>query len=165
MSRSTNGCISILPLVEFLVLVLLRPILDRLFTDLKLAGVMGARIVDRPDRGKRVPEEEYNSAGYTGSTGTGELVTLAGVSADLGGGTGGPYGEVGALLSRFGKVSVRRLTSLRRSRRMKKTPRARMRRIRIGATTEIAMIAFLLKTNQPRKTAITNTANLEGPLT
>jgi hypothetical protein len=80
--------------------MLLRPILDRLFTDLKLAGVMGARIVDRPDRGKRVPVEENNSAGYTGSTGTGELVTLAGVSADLGG-TGGPYRELGALLSRF----------------------------------------------------------------
>jgi hypothetical protein len=165
MSRSTNGCISILPLVEFLVLVLLRPILDRLFTDLKLAGVMGARIVDRPDRGTRVPVEENSSAGYTGSTGTGELVTLAGVSADLGGTVGGRYRELGGLLSRFGKVSVRRLTSLRRSRRMKRTPRVRMMRIVIGAATEIAMIAFLNENeNQPRKTAITNTAHLEDPL-
>jgi hypothetical protein len=47
---------------------------------------------------------------------------------------------------------------------MKRTPRVRMRRIVIGAATEMAMIAFLMKTNQPRKTTITNTANLEDAL-
>jgi hypothetical protein len=78
MSRSASRRRVLVPLVECLVLVLaLRVVLDRLFDDLKLVGVRGARMVDRADCRARDPVEESmnNSGGYTGSTGTGELGT------------------------------------------------------------------------------------------
>jgi len=104
MSRSAKRRVFV-PLVEFLVLVLrLRVVLDWLLVDLKLVGVMGARMVDRGDCRTCVPVEEITniSGGYTGSTGTGELGNPPGASAKRGlDGAGGPSSGLGRVVRRF----------------------------------------------------------------
>jgi hypothetical protein len=83
MSRSASRRV----LVPLVVLVLtLRVVLDRLFADLKLVGVMGARMVDRTDCRERDPVKDITnkSGGYTGSTGIGELGTPPDVSVEAG---------------------------------------------------------------------------------
>ena len=115
MSRSTNERV-FATLAEFLVLVLtLRLRLDRLFVDLRLQGTKGARMVVRADSGSRDSLEGlmYNSGGYTGSTGAGEWGITGLWAGSVGG--GGPISELRLLVSRFGKSSLRRLMSLRRS--------------------------------------------------
>ena len=93
MSRSANRR-DLDPLVEFLVLVLrLRVVLERLFDDLKLVGVTGARMVDWAECRARDSVEITNISGrYTGSTGTGELDTP-------------PDGPAGACLDGTGRLS------------------------------------------------------------
>jgi hypothetical protein len=134
-----------------LVLVLtLRVILDRLFVDLKLVGVMGARMVDRTDCRERDPVEEITnrSGGYTGSTGTRELGTPPDVSVEAGlDGAGGSSSGLGRVVRRFGIAPPRRSISFRRSRRMRMTPRMKMMRTVIDEATEMAMTAGLMKTN------------------
>lgn len=128
-------------------------------------------MVDRVDCGIRDSLEAIvnNSAGYTGSTGAREgreLVISAGVRAGLGG-TGGPDSRFGldALVPGFGMVSVRRLISLRRSRRIRTTPKIRMMRVTTDEETERAMIADLMKTVSLAKLAIANIADLDIPWT
>jgi hypothetical protein len=101
MSRSTSERVRA-ALVEFLVLVLtLRLILDRLFVDLRLQGMNGARTVVRVERGSRDSLEGLmnNSGGYTGSTGAGECGFPARLWAGSVGG-GGSTSELRLLFSR-----------------------------------------------------------------
>lgn len=102
MSRSASRRV----LAPLLVLTL-RVVLDRLFVDFKLVGVMGARMVDRADCRASDPVEDItnNSGGYTGSTGAGELGTAPNVSAEAG--LDGADGGVGGPSSGFGKVDRR----------------------------------------------------------
>lgn len=161
MSRSASRRV-LEPLVEFLVLVLLklRFTLDRLFVDLKLRdlGVKGARMVDRVEfRAARgaVEEAPNPNIGYTGSTGAGELLGFAsGVPVREGfDGSRGPSisSGLGKVLRRFLIDPPRHPVSLRRSRRTKRMPRTRMMRIITDEETEMAMTAGLMKSSQPGK--------------
>jgi hypothetical protein len=158
MSRSASRR-ALEPLVEFLVLMLLRLRLklDRLFVDLKLRdlGVKGERTVDRVDcRAAGDAVEETPNLGYTGSTGAGELGFASGVPVCAGlDDSRGPSinSGLGKVVRRLGIPSPKRPFSLRRSRRMKRIPRTRVMRTTTDEETEIAMTAGLIITNQPGK--------------